>query len=208
MNKLHLLIDHLKDQEKGYMDLLKSFSKFQNLSSNLYELETKISDPSNSSSNHFQKDILDLSELNDSVGNQQKEQKQQHTDIIVNHVNYLNDIIKNSTSLSSLHQPSMTDRLTRSQSNSKSIAVQASMPNDFSFKGKETGEAADETSSANSIAGSFISDTVTLNGINCNNLLKFKTMDSKPSGIENLMIIGKGYSNDANTENEDNKVIY
>ena len=34
MNKLHSLIDHLKDQEKGYMDLLNSFIKFQQMAGN------------------------------------------------------------------------------------------------------------------------------------------------------------------------------
>ncbi|RMZ95159.1 pericentriolar material 1 isoform X1, partial [Brachionus plicatilis] len=36
MNKLHCLIDHLKDQEKGYMDLLNSLSKFQEMNQSIY----------------------------------------------------------------------------------------------------------------------------------------------------------------------------
>lgn len=36
MNKLHNLIDHLKDQEKGYMDLLNSLSKFQEMNDNMF----------------------------------------------------------------------------------------------------------------------------------------------------------------------------
>ena len=36
MNKLHNLIDHLKDQEKGYMDLLNSLSKFQEMNQNIF----------------------------------------------------------------------------------------------------------------------------------------------------------------------------
>ena len=121
MTKLHSLIEHLKDQEKGYMDLLQSFSKFQNLASNLYTIDsdsvnTKTSPNTN---NQYQKDILDLSELNESVHQQQQQQKQQHNEILKNHVIYLNDLIKNSTSLSALCQP-------EAATTAKSIAVQTS----------------------------------------------------------------------------------
>ena len=65
MNKLHSLIDHLKEQEKGYLDLLNSFSKFQQLTTNLFPMDAELnSSNSNSNSNpqmnQYQKDIFTL----------------------------------------------------------------------------------------------------------------------------------------------------
>lgn len=70
INKIHSLIDHLKDQENGYMDLLNSFSKFQELTTSLYSSDANKA----KSDNKPPKDILDLSELNESLGLQQQEQ--------------------------------------------------------------------------------------------------------------------------------------
>jgi hypothetical protein len=88
MNKLHSLIDHLKDQEKGYMDLLESFSKYQQLTRGLYVADEPQSvqknDTNKSKTNpfvQFQKNILDLSELNESVLNQQKKQQLQQNEL-------------------------------------------------------------------------------------------------------------------------------
>ena len=85
MNKLHSLIDHLKDQEKGYMDLLESFSKYQQLTKGLYDVNTLTPALSKSKSNpalrQFQKNILDLSELNESVLQQQKKQQLQQNEL-------------------------------------------------------------------------------------------------------------------------------
>jgi hypothetical protein len=72
MNKLHSLIDHLKEQEKGYLDLLNSFSKFQHLTTNILPVE----------SNQSHKDILDLTDLNESVQQQHKLQQQQQNKIL------------------------------------------------------------------------------------------------------------------------------
>lgn len=206
MNKLHSLIEHLKEQEKGYMDLLKSFSKFQNITSNLYSMETK--ENASPDSNHFQKDILDLSELNESLNNQQKQQKNQHNEILVNHANYLNDIIKNSTSLSSLcTQKPLADTMTRSMSNNRSIAMQTMPLSEFTSKQQKLeSDETDEASQANSISGSFISDTLTLNGVkvDINNLLKYKNMNNRPDDVDNLMVIGKSLGHLSN-DNEDNK---
>lgn len=84
MTKLHSLIDHLKDQENGYMELLQSFTKFQQLTTSLYSDETdkiEISlnnkPGSGSQLNKLQKDILDLSELNESINQQQQELNKQ-----------------------------------------------------------------------------------------------------------------------------------
>lgn len=106
MNKLHSLIDHLKDQEKGYLDLLNSFSKFQQLTTNIFPVnsETNI--------NQSSKDILDLTDLNESFQKQQKIQQQQQNKILKEHASYLN----NSSSSSS------------SNSN-KSVAVQTCLNN-------------------------------------------------------------------------------
>ena len=98
MTKLHSLIDHLKDQEKGYMDLLNSFIKFQQLAGNYVEnangpnatlataTASEYSETSEGESNannandfaihKYQKDILDLSELNESIYQQQQLQQQ------------------------------------------------------------------------------------------------------------------------------------
>ena len=88
MNKLHSLIDHLKDQEKGYMDLLESFSKYQQLTRGLYVADEPQSaqknDANKSKANpfvQFQKNILDLSELNESVLQQQKKQQLQQNEL-------------------------------------------------------------------------------------------------------------------------------
>ncbi len=81
MNKLHSLIDHLKEQEKGYLDLLNSFSKFQQLTTNLFPMEAEFNSSTNSNSNpnlnQYQKDILDLTDLNESLQQQQKQNQQQ-----------------------------------------------------------------------------------------------------------------------------------
>jgi hypothetical protein len=55
MNKLHSLIDHLKDQEKGYMDLLDSFIKYQQMSMGNLNIEDE--------ENGAKKDSLELSNL-------------------------------------------------------------------------------------------------------------------------------------------------
>ncbi len=95
MNKLHSLIDHLKEQEKGYMDLLKTFSKFQSINSNLYSfVSAKEAGNSSSSPLAYQKDVLDLSELNESLANQQREQRQQEREMLIaNHGSYLNGLL-------------------------------------------------------------------------------------------------------------------
>ncbi len=85
MNKLHSLIDHLKDQEKGYMDLLESFSKYQQLTKGLYEVNTLTPALNKSKPNpelrQFRKNISDLSELNESVLQQQKKQQLQQNEL-------------------------------------------------------------------------------------------------------------------------------
>jgi hypothetical protein len=86
MNKLHSLIDHLKEQEKGYLDLLNSFSKFQQLTTNILPVE----------SNQSHKDILDLTDLNESVQQQHKLQQQQQNKILKEHANYLNNLSSSS----------------------------------------------------------------------------------------------------------------
>ena len=65
INKLHTMIDHLKDQEKGYMDLLNSFSKYQQLTDSIAKEKKKQALPSNNKSVTMTKDVLDLSVLND-----------------------------------------------------------------------------------------------------------------------------------------------
>ena len=218
MSELHSRIEHLKDQEKGYMDLLQSFSKFQNLASNLYTIDahsdiTKTSP--NRSNNQYQKDILDLSELNESVHLQQQ---LQHNEIFKNHVFYLNDLNKNSaTSLSALCQP-------EAATNAKSIAVQTSLQkskieliknfvynlNEKKIKpyldSEEVQTTPRENSLSNSMAGSFISDTQTLNGMSSdmNNLLKYRNIMNNPNDSQ-LMVIGKGFNKPDNSEDE-NKV--
>ena len=104
MNKLHSLIDHLKDQEKGYMDLLDSFSKFQQLTKSLYNdstannKETDMNLSFNSKAkifstqlnpsmganplDQYQKDILDLSELNESIYQQHQKQQSQQNELL------------------------------------------------------------------------------------------------------------------------------
>ncbi|CAF0749445.1 unnamed protein product [Brachionus calyciflorus] len=65
MNKLHSLIDHLKDQEKGYMDLLNSFSKFQQLNPSLFEDSAIENQPKSINNNSFSKKSM-TKEDNDS----------------------------------------------------------------------------------------------------------------------------------------------
>ena len=77
MNKLHSLIDHLKDQEKGYMDLLDSFSKFQQLTKSLYS-----DTAAGKTAPNVVKDLLDLSELNESVYQQQQKQQLQQNELL------------------------------------------------------------------------------------------------------------------------------
>lgn len=43
IDKLNSLIDHMKDQEKGYLELMNSFSKFQQLTSNFYSKAASLS---------------------------------------------------------------------------------------------------------------------------------------------------------------------
>lgn len=83
MNKLHSLIDHLKEQEKGYLDLLNSFSKFQQLA--MGSLDSK--------QTGYTKDILDLTDLNESVQQQHNKQQQQHNQILKEHSNYLTNLM-------------------------------------------------------------------------------------------------------------------
>ncbi len=146
MNKLHSLIEHLKDQEKGYMDLLKSFSKFRS------HQNASFASPS--------KDVLDLSELNDSLHNSNKP-----------------------------------------QASNKSIAVQTTLPNPTETTNTDT------EGSVASIGGSFISDTLTLNGVKCNqmnSLLK--------AGNSDLMVVGRScqqqmkqeYSRDSSEDRTEN----
>jgi hypothetical protein len=103
MNKLHSLIDHLKDQEKGYLDLLNSFSKFQQLTTNIFPVDSE------TNINQSSKDILDLTDLNESVQKQQKIQQQQQNKILKEHASYLNNLSNSSSS---------------SSNSNKSVAVQ------------------------------------------------------------------------------------
>jgi hypothetical protein len=68
MNKLHSLIEHLKEQEKGYMDLLGSLSRFS--------LHVTSND-SGTINDQRMEDILDLSELNETLNSASKQQKKQ-----------------------------------------------------------------------------------------------------------------------------------
>ena len=100
MNKLHSLIDHLKDQEKGYMDLLESFSKYQQLTRGLYDTNglPSVIDTNKSKLNplgQFQKNILDLSELNESVLQQQKKQQLQQNELSKRQKSLDGNILKN-----------------------------------------------------------------------------------------------------------------
>jgi hypothetical protein len=108
MNKLHSLIDHLKDQEKGYLDLLNSFSKFQQLTTNIFPVDSE------TNINQSSKDILDLTDLNESVQKQQKIQQQQQNKILKEHASYLNNLSNSSSS---------------SSNSNKSVAVQTCLNN-------------------------------------------------------------------------------
>ncbi len=135
MNKLHSLIEHLKDQEKGYMDLLKSFSKFRSL---------------NASLTSPQRDALDLTDLNDSTQN-------------------------------------------KIYTSNKSIAVQTLPITTAETKiGSICTTEATNTDTEGSVAsmgGSFISDTLTLNGVKCNEMNNLLKVDKN-----NLMVVGSGLS--------------
>jgi uncharacterized coiled-coil protein SlyX len=161
MNKLHSLIDHLKEQEKGYMDLLRTFSKFQSINSNLYSfVGAKDSEKGTSNGNlsraAFQRDVLDLSELNESLANQQKEQKQQQSSLPT----ILNSLLQRQETS---HSASGTDKAVQVEEASMA-ATEASC-----------------SSSGFSIGGSFISDTLTLNGIKCDKkgLVKYSKKEAQ-----------------------------
>lgn len=167
MSKLHSLIDHLKEQEKGYMDLLRTFSKFQSISSNFYSSSEQEPNGNNSSLSlaAYQRDVLDLSELNESLANQQKEQKQQQSEMLASHANYLSSLLVGA----------------RSPSADKAVQVSAR---------SEAATAADclETAtegSCHSISGSFISDTLTLNGVKCDmkGLVKYSKNEANMAGL-------------------------
>ena len=66
MSKLHSLIEHLKDQERGYMQLLDSFDRYQHMAA------TAVANPSSQihQKSPLSRDVLDLSELNDSSSTQ------------------------------------------------------------------------------------------------------------------------------------------
>lgn len=93
MNKLHSLIEHLKEQEKGYMDLLRSLSKFQSINGNLTTFQAGSTNlDTTHTPKQYQRDILDLSELNESVTNQQKQNNSEMT--------YLSNALANAANLS------------------------------------------------------------------------------------------------------------
>lgn len=163
MNKLHSLIDNLKDQEKGYMDLLESF----------HELTSSLSMNGVSNINSSgQKDVLDISELNESAT--------QTTGSKLN--KSLNDSKNNHTTsgYSSLAKRTLnTDDLTSINTNMSS--------ND-----------------SNSISGSFISDTLTLN--NCSNVNQSDIV--KYNIKKNSKILNKSSFDDEKTDNDQDEDDY
>lgn len=143
------------------MELLNSFSKFQQLTSNLYEsssVTNKHHTANNTTTTRSNKDMLDLSELNDSLNQQShiRQMQQQQS-------NYFKQ------------QP---------------LTQQSKIP-------KPNPNAANDESSTSSMAGSYISDTLTLNAdfglnnINTNNNGNKYFRLAKPS---ELAVIGKGIS--------------
>ncbi len=135
------MIDHLKEQEKGYMDLLNSL--------NLIEMNAA----SNCSDNH----LLDLRESNEGLQQKQRE----------------NEIRK--------HQGETSHKLNHK-------------------KAASTRSSDERTASPdNSLNGSYISDTVTLNGANMTEIVKYKlknnnTSDNnilRNSNFQDLIVVGK-----------------
>jgi hypothetical protein len=212
MNKLHSLIDHLKDQEKGYMDLLNSFIKFQQLAGNYTESLSALGGgggggslyPNNAASNKinntnataapsgseyseaetlennndyaskYQKDILDLSELNESIYQQQLQQQQQQK--LVATPNKAAEV--NSSSSSKLNNSH--------GSRNRSFLNNA------------------DNSATSSMTGSFISDTLTLNGAagavitnDKSNILNMLKLTSNLND-DTLAIIGKALMKSSN----------
>jgi hypothetical protein len=181
MNKLHSLIDHLKDQEKGYMDLLNSFIKFQQLAGN-YTDNATISNNANPSASEYgetetiennsagfgkyRRDVLDLSELNESLYQQQQQIQQQKQSM---------DALNNSS-------------------------LQSGSRLSNSFRARNT-----ENSSTSSMAGSFISDTLTLNGTGANpdknTVLSMLKMNANLNE-DTLAIIGKALLRNSQQRNE------
>ena len=72
----------MKDQEKGYMDLLNSFSKFQQLTSNLYPKSTSGLLASQFGNNKFKtvKDESEIAEFDKSIFDFNKTTNQNITD--------------------------------------------------------------------------------------------------------------------------------
>lgn len=172
MSKLHSLIDHLKEQEKAYLDLLNSFSKYQQLTSSL-------------TSENVQRDLLDLTDLNESVHQQYKLQQQSQLSKSVAVQTNLNEALNSASVL-----------LSNSKTNNTITATKRDETN-----------LNNEESIANSLSGSFISDTLTLNGVNCDGLYKYKNNPKTNSNNHNnksliehdkneneLIVIGKGYN--------------
>jgi len=154
MNKIYTMIDHLKEQEKGYMDLLNSL--------NLIEMNATPESLNN------QKDILDLSELNESLQQKQAE-------------NAARNDVKQQAELSLY------------KSNYKQTSA-----NRLSNEANPTSD--EQTISPdNSLNGSYISDTVTLNGAKMNEIVKYKlknnnkqlAANSSNSNFDDLIVVGK-----------------
>ena len=176
MSKIHSLIDHLKEQEKGYMELLSSFAKIEHLTTSFYSDEANNSNNNNNNNNRSLngKDVLDLSELNESM-------HPSANDVIKEHASYLDSLVQGPLA--------------------KSISVQTS-----------------EDISSASIAGSFISDTLTLNGAvnEVSELIKAKSNAKKlMHQNDELMIVGKRIptqpirnSFDDDDDDDEQKVIH
>jgi len=126
MNKLHSLIDHLKEQEKGYLDLLNSFSKFQQLTTNLFPMEAEFNSSTNSNSNpnlnQYQKDILDLTDLNESLQQQQKQHQQQQNQILKEHAGYLNGLVSSANKSVAIQTNLSSESNNNKNNNNNSIA--------------------------------------------------------------------------------------
>ena len=128
MSKLHSLIDHLTDQEKGYMDLLTSFNRFQQMASSLYaessnasiqtisdSVPTNIMNNSLVNSSMSKRDILDLSEINESGGKQPEKKQALSTSELFR---------KRDDYLSTLNAVAKTDLVPNATSPAKSVGVQ------------------------------------------------------------------------------------
>jgi hypothetical protein len=161
MNKLHSLIDHLKDQEKGYMDLLESFHELtSSLSMN------GVTNVVSNSTDNCQKDVLDISELNESA-----------------------------TQLNSKMNKSLNESKNNNTTSGYSSLAKKSLNTD-DFTSLNTNRSSNDS---NSISGSFISDTLTLN--NCtstnqnNNIVKYNSKKNSAS-------LNKSNFDDERTDND------